>query len=123
MDRQRVQAEQGEKEKARWDRARVLAKEGKFDDIPSDIYIRQYANLHSINQDSMPKLPALDRLDNLWIYGPTGVGKSRYVRDLHPDVYPKPRNKWWDGYADEAEVVIEEVSPDDEKWIAPFLKV
>lgn len=34
----------------------------------------------------------------LWIWGPPGIGKSRYVRDNFTDIYDKAQNKWWDGY-------------------------
>ena len=71
----------------------------------------------------MPRPASLDTLQNEWIYGPTGVGKSRSVRDTHPVHYPKARNKWWDGYKGEEVVVIDEVSPTDAEWIAPMLKV
>lgn len=62
----------------------------------------------------MPKLDSRPHLNNFWIMGATGVGKSRYVREKHYPVYPKMRNKWWDGYDGEDVVVIEELSPSDD---------
>lgn len=40
-------------------------------------------------------LPAImdGDLDNEWIYGPTGVGKSAYAHREYPNLYPKSRNK------------------------------
>ena len=42
-----------------------------------------------------------------WIYGEPRVGKSYCVR-MAFDVYEKPMNKWWDGYADEEVVLIDD---------------
>lgn len=94
VDRQQKCRDQGEVEKQRWANAKQCAIEGRFDEIDPQIYICNYANLHSIHADHMPKLPSLDNLDNYWIWGPTGVGKSFSVRQANPDLYPKPRNKW-----------------------------
>lgn len=106
-----------------WDNVRKLAMEGRFDDIPSEIFIRYYSTLMRIHQDYMPKPSNLDHLENLWIWSrATGNGKSRGSRVLFPDLYPKPRNKWWSGYKNEDTVLIEEVCPDD-KWLGSFLKV
>lgn len=44
-----------------------------------------------------------------WIVGDTGIGKSRYVRETYGDkVYAKQMNKWWDGYAGEEVVLIDD---------------
>lgn len=42
-----------------------------------------------------------------WIYGEPRVGKSYCVR-MAFDVYEKPMNKWWDGYAGEDVVLIDD---------------
>nr|QKI29034.1 Rep [Lactuca sativa CRESS virus] len=115
----------GDAEKKRWDDARKAAEEGKFDEIPSDIYIRQYNNLHRIHQDAMPPPQSRDTLANFWIYGATGTGKSRSVREYYGEanIYPKALNKWWDGYKNQLVVLIEEVSPRDKDWLGEKLKV
>ena len=43
------------------------------------------------------------------IFGETGVGKSRWACETYPDAYWKPPNsKWWDNYAQEDVVIIDE---------------
>lgn len=41
--------------------------------------------------------------------GPTGTGKTRFARDNFPGAYWKPKGKWWDNYAGEETVVIDEM--------------
>lgn len=40
--------------------------------------------------------------------GPTGTGKSRWVKDNYPDAYWKQRSIWWDGYEGQETVVLDE---------------
>ncbi len=55
-----------------------------------------------------------------WLYGPTGVGKSRYVKSFNP--FMKACNKWWDGYQQQQEVLIDDLEKDS-KFIGHFLKL
>lgn len=62
-------------------------------------------------------------LQNEWWVGETGTGKSRRLWELHPDHYSKQLNKWWDGYANEEVVALEEVDPDHGKYLGHFIKI
>jgi len=99
----------GEANTERWDQARANAIAGNLDDIPSDIYIQYYRTLKEIKKDFMPKGEDIAELDNLWIWGPAGCGKSTTARRLcNDDFYPKLMNKWWDGYQGEEVVILDD---------------
>lgn len=44
-----------------------------------------------------------------WIWGATGIGKSRWVMETYgQNIYRKSQNKWWCGYAGQKTVVIDD---------------
>lgn len=49
-----------------------------------------------------------------WFFGPTGTGKSRAVFDIVGDTayWKSAAHKWWDGYYDQTDVVIDDYRPD-----------
>jgi len=53
------------------------------------------------------KVSDLSELDNEWIFGDPGVGKSRYARQ-QGEHYSKSANKWWDGYSGQKLVIIDD---------------
>lgn len=51
-----------------------------------------------------------DRIDKPyveWIYGPTGIGKTKYASSLG-DYYIKDGTPWWDGYNHEEVIIIDD---------------
>ena len=123
----------GEATKRKWEETMKAAKEGRFDDIPPDIYIRYRNSLKAIYQEEVNKntteITDIELKGHfIWIYGPTGTGKSHLARSiamsLDPDTPPylKGLNKWWSGYKMQKCVIIEEASPEQCKYLAPLFK-
>jgi len=96
----------------------ALAKEGKFEELPPE-FIKTYEYIHR------KYLTTTDRptLDNIWLSGPSGCGKSRWVRDNHEVFYTKGMSKWWDGYAGEDVVLLDDFDPTHGKFLAYYLKI
>jgi len=107
--------------KVDWEEVRANAKRGRLDDIPADIYVRNYSNLKKIEKDHVVVRDS-DHLRGIWIYGPAGYGKSRLAREKYPDAYPKLCNKWWDGYQNQENVIMDDIGL-DHKCLGQQLKI
>lgn len=104
--------------KRKWDAAKEAAREGRFEDIPSDLWIRYRRSFEQEYQDQKTTQYELEgELHDhfLWIYGPTGTGKSHLAREIARFIEPREQpflklvNKWWTGYRGESVVIIEEM--------------
>lgn len=91
-----------------WDSIKTMAKEGRLDEIPSDVYIRSYNSLRRIETDHLQPTPIIRRVVCYW--GHTGSGKSKRAwEEAGFEAYPKdPRSKFWDGYRGHKKVVLDE---------------
>lgn len=125
--RPKSEKEKGVTEKLRWETARTSAIKGDFSSIPADIYIRYQASLKRIRrEDGDPPVnldcAAAGGTYGLWIWGPPRVGKSHLARTKYTPLYLKDTNKWWDGYDGEPYVLIDELCPEQCKYMVHFLK-
>jgi len=68
-----------------WDQARKLAREGRFDEIRSDLYVRYRNSFHGIHEEFSSAKECISSLDGIWIMGGTGIGKSKYARGVSSD--------------------------------------
>lgn len=102
----------GIKEQERWKLAYESAKTGDFELIPPDILMRYYRTIKEIAKDNMVRPDSLNELQNLWIYGDAGTGKTRLADAIAPVAYSKNCNKWWDGYQSEETVIINDFGKD-----------
>lgn len=95
-----------------WAEIKCAAQCGRLDDIPADVFVRNYNSLKRIAQDYLKPL-AQERSVNVY-WGKTGVGKSRRAwSEAGLDAYPKdPRTKFWDGYRNHQHVVMDEFRGD-----------
>ena len=91
----------GDMEIERWDEAWKAAKEGRIEDIPADIRLRHYGTILKVASRYQQPPEELDSLDNLWIVGEHGTGKSTWVHRTYPGAYKKGFSKWWCGYRED----------------------
>ena len=69
------------------------------------------------------QLENLEVLENEWIFGPPGCGKSRSVRERFPGAYIKNGTKWWDGYQNEEVVIMDDFELDFGKCFGHLIKI
>lgn len=91
-----------------WDAIKESAKNGRLEDVPSDVYIRYYRTLRCIagDHDSPVGVPK-----EVFVFvGESGTGKShRAWAEAGASAYSKdPRTKFWCGYKGQENVVIDE---------------
>lgn len=106
-----TQKEKGQCNKERWAKTRQLAKEGKFEEVDDELFIRYKRTLEAIANENKPAAPGQSELLHEWYYGVPGNGKSTRAKDDHPGYFDKDLNKWWSGYNGEDVVVVDEFSP------------
>lgn len=123
-DRPQDAVSQGVNERKRWDDARQAALDGRFSDIPSDMYVRYQSSFKRMRKEDTAVPDDLEEAPTygIWIYGPPRTGKSHMARSSYAPVYLKDINKWWDGYDGQDNVLIDEFSPNHAQFLTDYMK-
>lgn len=110
-----------------WGRVLELAKTGDMENIDPQIQIVHCRALEFIEKkyrrvpDNLPHTTK-----HVWIWGPTGTGKSLGARRLFAEkgmeFYDKMCNKWWDHYKDQDGILIDDIQLDTAKMLTHFFK-
>lgn len=95
-------------EKKDWEAIWENAKSGDLAKIPADTRVVSYRTLRAIASDHSKCVGMVRSVKVFW--GSTGTGKSRKAwEEAGEEAYCKdPRSKFWDGYQDQVNVVIDE---------------
>lgn len=103
-----------------------LSKRGSFEEIATTyprVFLQRYSTIRAISKDFQNAIQDSPWTRGVWIWGESGVGKSRLARLLYTPFYAKMANKWFDGYDNEPYIILDDVGPDQAKSLTYHLKI
>lgn len=118
----------GKREQKRWEDALDAIKNGRLDDVPAQIMICQAKNVLYLQEKYKQRAQDLpfDGEKHIWLWGPSGSGKSRGARSICEEAgelfYDKMVNKWWDLYESEKYVIIDDLEKESAVMLVQHLK-
>lgn len=115
-----TQTDKGVKERSRWNRLHDMCKAGDWLNIQEEFpreWLFQEARLRTHYKPAGKNAT----LENYWIFGPTGSGKSTKARQMG-SCYVKNWDQWFCGYMGEDFILLEEMEPSLRNWRSDLLK-
>ena len=100
-----------------------LIKEGREEEIQPYIRLKYAARIDRLRSKVKRVVPDLEAPCGVWIWGPTGAGKSTLARTLGAPIFDKPHGPWWDRYNGEDIVVLENVHRSHARGLLTNLKL
>lgn len=75
-----------------------------------EVFVKYHGGLEKLYTYSMPPRVADKPPEIWWLYGTTGVGKSRHVHEKEEDLYVTlGSHKWWQGYTQQEAILIDDM--------------
>jgi hypothetical protein len=104
-------AKKGERGREYWEQQLKLAQENRIEECDAKLQLTHWKSLVAVRDYYLKDIGNEYRpgIKNYWLYGPTGSGKSRAVRETFSDIYYKMANKWWENYGMQEVVLIEDL--------------
>lgn len=106
----------------KWPAALALAKSARYSDVDPQIQITQFVNLRKLYAEVKPSPSALPAPCGLWVSGSSGTGKSQLARSFGA-WYDKEPSRFWDLYANQGVVVVDDIDPKTCKDLDRYLKL
>ena len=104
-----------------------------WNDFEAKYPLECYRNRNKIMawiHDHTKYLPPWDgdlKAKNIWLWGKTGVGKSKWAHQqaIVEETFVKNASKWWDGYKDNQVklIIIEDFPRDSGNWLINIIKI
>jgi hypothetical protein len=105
-----------------WD-IKAMIDQGHSEKAIADAHFATWAKFHrAFSRYRLLSIKQRNARPTIFIlWGASGLGKTRVVREAFSEAYWKPRSKWWDGYENQEVVIFDEFY----SWIplAELLKI
>lgn len=86
----------------------ILSGEFKPEDHPA-VYVKFHKGIQALISSQIK--PRTEKPKVVWLWGETGVGKTREAYGNGESVYFKDNTRWWDGYTGQKTIIIDDIDP------------